>query len=182
MKEKIYENLGYLICMAFCFICLILYFFFISSKEEVLEEEPITIEEEKPKEIVMVDLKGAVVRPGIYEVEEGDRVQNVIEQNGGLLENADTDSLNLSQKVTDEMVIFVPYQGEESSISYEEGKININTATLEELLTIPGIGETKAEAILEYRETQKFQSIEDIQKVNGIGSSTFEKIKDSIMV
>lgn len=141
-----------------------------------------------------VHIDGAVNKPGLYAIDEGDRLKHLIDKAGGLTEEADNSKINLAMKVKDEMKIHI-YKIGESQISLdnsnstvtenqEKGKtlININTADKNELMKITGIGEIKAEKIIEYREKNKFQKIEDIIKVNGIGKKTFEKIKNEITV
>lgn len=152
------------------------------------ESKPV---DEKEPQIFKVDVKGAVIRPGVYEVKEGERVIDVIERAGGFRENADSLQVNLSQRVHDEMVIYVPVQGENIPVSTllpapagtsNNGKININTASATELETLPGIGPQKAEAIIQYREENgPFQKAEDLMKVSGIGEKTFEKLKEHIV-
>ena len=139
---------------------------------------------------IFVDVKGAVKRPGVFETTKDKRVKDLIEEAGGLLENADTSTLNLSQKVKDQMVIYVlkygekPKQISDGSTSSSNGDvININTANKEQLMKISGVGKTKAEAIISFREKNgDFKKKEDITKVRGIGKATFEKIKDKIEV
>lgn len=161
--------------------------------------------EEKQK--IIVDVKGAVKNPGIYELEAGKRVSDVINKAGGFTKDANTRYINLSKTLKDEMVIVV-YNNKEikevlevkketpcicenikNDSCIENGEkensslININTATIEELMTLTGIGETKALAIIEYRKTNgNFNNIEDIMKVSGISESTYSKIKDSITI
>ncbi len=194
--------------------------------EEVIKEEP---KEEIQKENIYVDIKGAVVNPGVYEIEENKKVIDVINLAGGLTDIADTSMINLAKKVTNEMVVIIYTKDEvkkwtepnqiikyvdkqcicpsikndaclktEKNNSNQESnndkktsntndkatkKVNINTATLEELLTITGIGESKAKAIIEYRnEKGQFKSIEELKEVSGIGDSIYEKIKDSITI
>lgn len=156
---------------------------------------------------VVVDIKGMVVNPGVYEVDSTARVNDVIELAGGLLENADTSLINLAKIVSDEMAIII-YSDEEAREKYKEelcvcnselmkndacvnnndnnsddGLVDINTCTIDELMEVRGIGRVKAEAIIKYREDNgNFSSIEDIQKVSGIGESLFEKIKEYIKV
>ncbi|MGN1400332.1 MAG: helix-hairpin-helix domain-containing protein [Bacillus sp. (in: firmicutes)] len=142
--------------------------------------------------VVKVDVKGEVKRPGVYAATEEDRVEDVIEKAGDITEEADMNSVNLAQRVQDQMVIYIPKIGEsEASDStgleattagpQEEGKTNINTASESELQTISGIGPAKAKAIIQFREEEGgFKSIEDIMKVSGIGEKTFEKIKEEI--
>ena len=184
------------------------------------KEEPLVIEKKKDtkkqntSEVYKVDIKGQVANPGIYSLKANSRVIDVIEKAGGLTENADTSVINLSKKISDEMVIII-YSHEEVNefgktkeqekqvltecknneiYSLENnacieidnsttisGKININTASKEELMTLTGIGESKANDIIKYRETNgPFKSIEDLTKVNGIGESTLANIKENI--
>ena len=146
--------------------------------------------EDKHDEKIFVDVKGAVKHPGVFETTKDKRVKDLIEEAGGLLEDADTSTLNLSQKVKDQMVIYVLKHGEkpkqisDSGTSSSSGDvININTANLEQLMKISGVGKTKAEAIIAHREKNgDFKKKEDITKVRGIGKATFEKIKDKIEV
>ena len=138
-----------------------------------------------------VDIKGEVKDPGVYKLKEGSRVIDAINASGGLKENANTYSVNLSKKITDEMVIIVPSNSENTNVSNNtitqntknSSLVNINTATTKELLSITGIGESKASNIVKYREENgNFSSIEDIKNVSGIGDSLFEKIKKYITV
>ena len=146
--------------------------------------------EEKHDEKIFVDVKGAVKHPGVFETTKDKRVKDLIEEAGGLLDDADTSTLNLSQKVKDQMVIYVLKHGEKpkqisdgGSSSSNTDVININTANKEQLMKISGVGKTKAEAIISYREKNgDFKKKEDITKVRGIGKATFEKIKDKIEV
>ncbi|MDU3830973.1 helix-hairpin-helix domain-containing protein [Gemella haemolysans] len=145
--------------------------------------------ENRHDEKIFVDVKGAVKHPGVFETTKDKRVKDLIEEAGGLLDDADTSTLNLSQKVKDQMVIYVLKHGEkpkqisDSSSSSNTDVININTANKEQLMKISGVGKTKAEAIIAHREKNgDFKKKEDITKVRGIGKSTFEKIKDKIEV
>ena len=145
--------------------------------------------ENKHDEKIFVDVKGAVKHPGVFETTKDKRVKDLIEEAGGLLDDADTSTLNLSQKVKDQMIIYVLKHGEkpkqisDSSSSSNTDVININTANKEQLMKISGVGKTKAEAIISYREKNgDFKKKEDITKVHGIGKATFEKIKDKIEV
>ena len=165
---------------------------------------------------IKVDIKGSVVAPDVYEVDSNSRVIDVINIAGGVTENADTDNINLSKKVSDEDVIII-YSREElenNKKSYEEkidycksdnnsacatnvvtfdennnkedaasSIININTATVEDFMKLSGIGESKAKAIIEYRNSiGSFSKVEDIKNVTGIGDSIFDKIKDYITI
>ena len=145
--------------------------------------------ENRHDEKIFVDVKGAVKHPGVFETTKDKRVKDLIEEAGGLLDDADTSTLNLSQKVKDQMVIYILKHGEkpkkisDSSSSSNTDVININTANKEQLMKISGVGKTKAEAIIAHREKNgDFKKKEDITKVRGIGKSTFEKIKDKIEV
>ena len=146
--------------------------------------------ENRHDEKIFVDVKGAVKHPGVFETTKDKRVKDLIEEAGGLLDDADTSTLNLSQKVKDQMVIYVLKHGEKpkqmsdgGSSSSNTDVININTANKEQLMKISGVGKTKAEAIISYREKNgDFKKKEDITKVRGIGKATFEKIKDKIEV
>ena len=146
--------------------------------------------ENKHDEKIFVDVKGAVKHPGVFETTKDKRVKDLIEEAGGLLDDSDTSTLNLSQKVKDQMVIYVLKHGEKpkqisdgGSSSSNTDVININTANKEQLMKISGVGKTKAEAIISYREKNgDFKKKEDITKVHGIGKATFEKIKDKIEV
>ncbi len=177
----------------------------VSDKEDNVESD---------LEYYLVDIKGAVNNPGVYKVETGARVNDVVNMAGGLTENADTSLINLSKLVSDEMVIII-YTIEEvnnsnlvntvikvvekececpniendgcindkltDTITNGDDKVNINTASVEELSKLDGIGQSKAEAIVKYREENgKFNAIEDITKVSGIGNNVYEKIKDNI--
>lgn len=153
--------------------------------------------EDKHDEKIFVDVKGAVKHPGVFETTKDKRVKDLIEEAGGLLDDADTSTLNLSQKVKDQMIIYVLKHGEKPKqisdggssssntdvININTDVININTANKEQLMKISGVGKTKAEAIISYREKNgDFKKKEDITKVRGIGKATFEKIKDKIEV
>lgn len=185
----------------------------VTTKKKSLEKKTVdNIEKYK------VDIKGEINNPGIYSLEKDKRVIDVIVLAGGLTGNADTSVLNLSKKVTDEMVIIIyskeqvsdfkktkeiEKQVEEKCIQPDEnslkndacitsnsnsqtqinGKINLNTASVEELMTLQGIGESKAKDIIKYRETNGgFKSIEELTNISGIGESTLAQIKENITV
>ncbi len=136
----------------------------------------------------IVDVKGEVQNPGVYEVESDLRINEVIKQAGGFTENANQNGLNLAQKIEDEMIIYVPHLNEDeepfllaSQPGGKESKVSLNKASMEQLQTLPGIGAVKAQAIIEYRAQQgAFKSVEDLLKVSGIGSRTLESIRDLI--
>lgn len=195
------------------------------EKEEVLVEEIVL-------DKIKVDIKGAVVNPGVYELLDDSRVIDVIKASGGILEVADTSTINLSKILTDEMVIIIYTKeeiielkkemekveseeikkcicpeikneavikesitnveivndkeindSEDSSSNEVSNKININTASMEELMSLSGVGESKASSIIEYKNSNGlFKTIEDLLNVSGIGTSMYENIKDNITV
>ena len=171
------------------------------KKEKAVEETEAvvtTVLAEKTEEsttqeaVIFVDIKGEVKKPGVYQMKAGDRVKDAIDAAGGLTAEADSQKVNLAQRVEDQMVIVVPKIGEEgdaaipagatSKEATKEGKVNINTATVEELKTLKGVGEKKAEAIIEYRKKNgSFKTKEDLMKVRGIGQKLFESFQERIV-
>jgi competence protein ComEA len=156
-------------------------------------EEPLVEQEQKEVEQatnVFVDVKGEVLSPGVYKVDESSRVQELIKLAGGFTNHADRNAINLAQRVKDEMVIYVPKLGESQMVWTGEGTqsnqsalININDADQAELETLPGIGPSKATAIIAYREENGFfKSIEDLRNVSGIGDKSLEKLKELITI
>ena len=156
-----------------------------------------TLEEEKNE--IVVHITGAIKQEGVYKLEENSRVTDIVELAGGLREDADMSKINLALILEDGMKINIPSINEnleesedkvvENTIDINKSennktkKININTASKEELDTLPGIGEATAQKIIEYRNKNgKFSNIEEIKEVSGIGDSKFEKIKDYIKV
>ncbi|CON60061.1 competence protein [Streptococcus pneumoniae] len=158
-----------------------------SSTEKEVKEEPVE------QDMITVDVKGAVKAPGIYDLPVGSRVNDAVQKAGGLTEQADSKSLNLAQKVSDEALVYVPTKGEEavsqqtgsgtaSSISKEK-KVNLNKASLEELKQVKGLGGKRAQDIIDHREANgKFKSVDELKKVSGIGAKTIEKLKDYVTV
>lgn len=129
----------------------------------------------------MVDIRGEVMYPGIYKIISGALVNDAIELAGGVTKNADLSSINLVSIITANIKIYIP--SKTSDDNNENSLININVATIEELMTLPKIGKAKAQAIINYRNGHGlFASIEDIKKVSGIGDSLFEEIKIYITV
>lgn len=143
-------------------------------------------EPEEELSCIYVDIDGAVNVPGVYEFSEGDRVIDAIEKAGGLKDNAYTKNLNKARKLIDGEKIYIFEEGENISLDLynagNEGKININTASKDKLMSLPGIGEVYAQRIIDYRSRKFFSSIEEIKEVQGIGEKIFEKIKDSITI
>lgn len=198
MKDKF----GWLLILAIAFAAAAIYFLAPQDDPEatleLIQTEPppqieTPIESNPIPEVIMVDIKGQVANPGVYELQTGARAKDAIQAAGGFLETAETLSINLAMVIQDEMVLYVPEIGEEAAVpaiqaqqpaAAEAGSlVNLNTATAEELMTLTGIGPSKAEAILSYRtENGNFQSIEDLTKVTGIGDKTFEKLKEAITV
>lgn len=164
---------------------------------ETSSEETEEAQNDEPQ-YIFVDIKGAVQAPGVYEMASDDRVVDLIDKAQGFNEEADATQINLAQKIEDQMMVYIPKEGEvveenllqaspssDSAASSEnqEGVININTANISGLMTLNGIGEKKAQSILDYREENgSFQTIEDIKNISGIGDKSFENIKDSITV
>lgn len=128
---------------------------------------------------IHVDIQGAVTKPGLYELEDGSYLGDLITLAGGYSDANET-CINQAHKLSDGEKIYIPFSNEEC---IEEELININTATLEELDTLPGIGETKAQNIIDYREANGyFTTTEEIMEVNGIGEQIYADIKDLICV
>ena len=178
------------------------------TKDDMANDDNLNLEEKT--------IKGAVKNPGVYQMGVDNIVNDCIKLAGGLLKNADTTTINLSKKISPEMVIYVPKKNEvvksttnatitetnkipnDASISdnnkpatkdnsstqtSNKTLVNINTATIQELTTLSGVGEAKAQDIIEYRSTNgNFKTVEDIKNVSGIGENLFAKIKDYITV
>lgn len=186
---------------------------FIANNEIITKEVREVAKQEEVK--LYFDIKGSVKKPGVYEFTQGDRIIDAINKAGGLTKNATTNNLNLSKKLTNEMVIYVFNKNEltttkafeqvnnvaeckcetievnncvdknttNESTNNETAKININTDSKEKLMTISGIGSSKADAIIEYRtKNGNFKTIEDIINVSGISKTIYDKIKDTITV
>lgn len=161
------------------------------SKDSSTEKE--VKEESVEQDLITVDVKGAVKSPGIYDLPVGSRVNDAVQKAGGLTEQADSKSINLAQKVSDEALVYVPTKGEEAasqqtasgtvSSRSKEKKINLNKASLEELKQVKGLGGKRAQDIIDHRETNgKFKSVDELKKVSGIGAKTIEKLKDYVTV
>ena len=161
-----------------------------SSEKEVNKEEK---EESPEQDLITVDVKGAVKSPGIYDLPVGSRVHDAVQKAGGLTEEADSKSINLAQKVSDEALVYVPTKGEEAASQQaasgttpstsKEKKVNLNKASLEELKQVKGLGGKRAQDIIDHREANgKFKSVDELKKVSGIGAKTIEKLKDYVTV
>lgn len=221
--EKISYYKKYLILAS----CLVLFavagigYFMLNNNDSVITDvlaettsTTIAVKEESTK--LYFDIKGSVKKPGVYEFTQGDKIIDAINKAGGLTKNATTNNLNLSKKLTNEMVIYVFSKNEltttkalepvsnaseckcetieinncvdknttnESNKDTVPAKININTDNKEKLMTISGIGSSKADAIIEYRtKNGNFKTTEDIMNVSGISKTIYDKIKDTITV
>ena len=164
-----------------------------SSKEKTSasssrEEKPAASVSDAP-EIITVDVKGAVKQPGVYELRSDSRVHDAIHKAGGMTAEANSQSVNLAQKLSDEAVIYVPALGSSespstSSASAEKtGKVHLNRATESELQTVSGIGQKRAQDIIAYRDANgPFRSVDDLKNVSGIGEKTLEKLRDAFTV
>lgn len=162
------------------------------TEEEIVSEETST--EENIQKTVFVHVCGAVKSPGVYELPASSRMIDAVNAAGGFLDHAASDQINLAAvlKDGDQIRIYTDEELETAAGSdaqmeawrqTEEGLVDLNSAQKEQLMELPGIGETKAEAILSYREeVGGFRTIEDLKKVSGIKESVFEKIKDKIIV
>ena len=211
MKRFIYNNKKIIILVSFIIFIIFLIIIKISIYKDnnvyvdIDEDRDVELNEKennnKDNELFYVDIKGAVVNPGVYALDSNKRIIDAIKMAGGFLDNSDTSLINLSKYIEDEMVIVV-YTREElesnnnidysfndayydvgSSNNIDKVLININVASFDELISLSGIGEVKARAIIAYREENgKFNNIEDIKNVSGIGNSVYEKIKDFITV
>lgn len=176
---------------------------FLESNDEKIDSEDHQNELEAASDevssMLIVDVRGAVLHPGVYALEDDDRLIDAINAAGGYIESADTKLINHAQKLADEMLIYIPVEGEEitetaaraevpptvsspSSLS-ESDTVNLNTASEAELMTLSGVGPAKAAAIIQHREEHgKFQSKEDLMNISGFGQKTFEKLEAHISV
>lgn len=149
---------------------------------------PALEEDGQEEQTAFVHICGEVVSPGVYEVEAGSRICDVLLLAGGFSEEAEQGSVNLAAVVEDGMQIVIPSKAEAAEEKerlklQREGMVNINKASVEQLCSLPGIGESRAAAIVAYREKQGgFQTKEEIMQVTGIKEGMYEKIKDSIYI
>ena len=206
-KDK-WEEMNWKVKGSVLFVCLIIGMglFWMSRQGEEVEEAatslaettilPQAVEDKTTiSTVIYVDVKGEVHHPGVYQMKAENRVKDLIEAAGGFTPLADDHKLNLSQLLEDQMVIVVPKKGEEVNSELaqaptsqkkevgKEGKVNINTATVEELKTLKGIGEKKAEAIIEYRKKNgSFKNKEELMKVRGIGKKLYESFQERVIV
>lgn len=169
------------------------------SSDDEFEETEETKEDSnqtQANETIKVHIAGEINKEGVYEVNNGDRLDDLVKRAGGLTKDANSKKINLAMKLEDQMKIYIPsiydFEDEPSTTnenllildkpSTEIEKININKASKEELMTLPNIGEKRAEAIIEYRENTPFKKIEDIKNVTGIGEKFYQSLRDLITV
>ena len=173
---------------------------FSTSSRETSQPKTVTSASKTESDKIFVDIKGAVRKEGVYELTSGSRVTDVVKLAGGFTDDADKKSVNLAEKVADEAVIYVARVGEEvtpastpsqakntapsgAQQDADSAQINLNTATLEELQTISGIGAKRAQDIIDYRDNNGgFSSVDDLKNVSGIGEKTLEKLKAEVTV
>lgn len=170
-----------------------------SSLNDQKQAKPISNNDNKEKSekstIKKVHISGEINKPGVYEINDNYRLEDLVNDADGLTENADLNKINLALKLEDQMRIIIPNINDKdnnenntttqliSPINVNDNKkLDINTADKSELMTLPNIGEKRADAIIEYRQKNKFNKIEDIKKVSGIGDKFFEAMKDMIVV
>lgn len=157
---------------------------FIESNKENGEAKNI----EKKNDKIIVEIKGEVKNPGVYEIEKDSRIQTLVKKSGGFTKKAFINDINQSRKLKDEDCIIVKNKEDKDTINKEElegenKKINLNTASKEQLKSIPGIGDVTAQKIIDYRkENGRFSSIDDIKNIDRIGEKTFIRIKDKLQV
>lgn len=163
------------------------------KSEDYLEEETQTTSNivSSKEENIVVEIKGEVKNPDVYEVEDGSIIKDLIDKAGGLTESASIDKINRAEKLKDNQLIVIPNKNNINNTEFiiknnespEEEVVNINSADIDDLQKINGIGEVKAKSILDYREKNGgFKSIEELKNVDGIGEKTFEKIRDKIKI
>ncbi|MDO5301314.1 MAG: ComEA family DNA-binding protein [Tissierellia bacterium] len=142
------------------------------------------------QESIFVHISGAVVAPGLLELPPDSRLTDAVDRAGGLLAEADVNQVNLSKKLQDEERIIIPRVGEELPATVQSpgsgtagggGPVSIQRATKEELMTLPGVGEKTAQAIVEYREHSPFTTTEDLMEVPGIGEKKYQGLKEHIV-
>lgn len=162
------------------------------TKADTQNDIPVSVEEET----IIVYVCGAVNNPGVVEIKSKSRVYEAVQKAGGMTAEADSVYVNLAGELTDGVKIYIPTLEEtkdaskkdaletfENKVSKSDGLINLNTATKEELLLLPGVGDSKADSIIRYREEHgNFNSIEEIMNITGIKEGLFNKIKDKVTV
>lgn len=200
-----------MIILIFSLLCILIMFIVFSTKhkenikvDDIVLASSLEMSKEsndtlpsKTESTIVVDIKGAISVEGTYQMKVGDRVVDVIKKAGDFTDNADKTSVNLAQKVTDEMMIYVARQDEQRSLLMSSNfrssdtenktevkkKLNLNTASENDLQNISGIGKKKAEDIVAYREEHsRFSSIDELKNISGIGDKTLEKLQEEVSV
>ncbi|MCK8826957.1 helix-hairpin-helix domain-containing protein [Natroniella acetigena] len=156
-----------------------------TEREIKIEEEEELLKQQEEQEKIFVHLGGAVVEPGVYEIEAGARLYQVIEEAGGPTAEADLNAINLVDQLRDGTRVMIPTQGSTSGngaeVNNANSKVNINTANQKELETLQGVGPALAEQIMEYRrQNGGFSELAELKQVSGIGSKTFDNLKSQI--
>lgn len=151
----------------------------------VLEQSTVLVEEQttqEPSRQWYVDVKGAVRKPGVYPVGEQMRVKDVIDLAGGVSPEADVNQVNFAQLVSDEMVVVIPtvHETAQTVTIPQSRKVNLNTASKEELMTLKGIGEKKAEAIIVLREQSRLRKLDDLKQIKGMSDKIIETLKEHV--
>lgn len=199
MIKKNYKIIGIIIVV----ITIVLYIaigYFSNGKDELIKNNTESIyEEENDTELplkdskIVVEIKGEVNNPNVYYLDEESIIQDLIDMAGGITDKGDLENINRAQELTDHECIIIPSCEEDNNVitgvetststGSNSDKVNINTANEAELQTLTGIGESRAQAIIDYREENgRFKSIEDIKNISGIGDKMFEKIKEHITI
>ena len=197
--KKSYKTIGIAVLVG-VFVIYLLFSYVSGGKKELVknQEESIFVEEEpgelisEEKKKIVVEIKGEVSNPNIYYLEDGSIINDLINEAGGLTANANINGINRAELLSDHVCIVIPNKNEEELmsngdtdliVSPKSDKVNINTASVEELDTLPGIGPSRAADIISYRESNgRFKSIEDLKNVKGIGEASFEKMKEKITI
>ena len=167
------------------------------TNEHIQEDTHQTSKKDQAKKEIVVDIKGAVQKPSTYKMAEGDRVQDVLKR-AGISDDADLTYVNLSEKLMDQKLIIIPKKGQQiiaqtpsqhqtpdtpNSLQGAQPPVNINTATVEQLTTVKGIGKRKAELIIAHREEKgAFTKIEDLKAIKGFGDKTLARLREYLTV
>ncbi|GLC32222.1 helix-hairpin-helix domain-containing protein [Clostridium omnivorum] len=194
MREK-KKIIGSIVILIVFFAFLVVGYFISRPKAHNPNENDIFVDsqsvEKQDAKLITVCIEGEVKSPGVYKLETGSIVQELVKKAGGFTENADKNpKLNLARKLKDEDFIYIDKKGETannslkssaSNASKVEDKVNINTATLDELDKVSGIGPVTAQKIIDYRDKNGyFNTIEDLKKIGGIGDKTINKFRDKV--
>ena len=194
MMERLNELKKWWPGLVLVVLALIIGSYLLFPKEEAtweeIEESDVVLTTSELETQVVIDIKGAVKKPGVYELDVGARVKDAVLLAGGLTTDAEESTLNLAEQIHDQQMIYVPNQEEvqeqptnNEGTSQELAKININMADSMELQQLSGIGAAKAQAIIDYREENgKFQSIEALKEVSGIGEKTLERLREYLTI